>query len=104
FIKARGQTDFRLILVSVRFAEAVNDCAFQSRVQIRGRLGRFSVIPDVALFFARRAQHPLEVVLPRASLKVYELRDVEAAYSLTQLRADRLKQRKDLCQRPRRGI
>ena len=100
-IVAGAQPCCRVVAGTESFAEAMDDRAFQGRRQVRRGLRRFGVIPNGELLRAGRAQHPVEVVLPRATLKVDQLRDAKPAQTLSAFRRDRLQQRKQFSKRTR---
>ena len=99
FVKTLPQTFLRALVHRVTFAETMNHRAFQSRRQICRRLGRFGVVPDRHLLRRRQLQHAIEVVLPRASLVVDQLRDAEAVNRVAALWAKRADERKGFTQR-----
>ena len=56
----------------------MNHRAFQSRRQIRGRLGGFGVVPNRHFISRRQLQHAIEIVLSRAAPVVDQLSNAES--------------------------
>ena len=75
----RAQTLFRIVTFTKSFAKAVNDRTFQSGREIRGRFGRFGIIPDSEFLGAGRSKQSIKIVLPRATLKINQLGDTETS-------------------------
>jgi hypothetical protein len=93
FLKAGGQSRRNVFALVKCLAEAMDDCAFKCGGQVSRRLRRFRIVPDGALFRARRSQHAIKIVLPRATLKIYELGNREATQNSASLWRDWLQQR-----------
>ena len=84
-LETRPQARLGIVAFAKGFAEAVNDRALQGGGKIRGRLRSFRIVPNGALFFTRRFQHAIEKILPRAALKIYQLRHAKAPQHLPRL-------------------
>src|SRR5438270_2801869 len=98
--EAFAQTRLDIVAFAERFAETVDDGAFQSCRQVRRRLWRFRIVPGGQLFRARRAQQSFEIILTRAALEIYQLRDAESSQSCAAFRGHRPQQRKYLLETP----